>query len=180
MRPEEALALNLRDVDLPAQGWGEIVAGRAEPHAGREWTDSGANRDTRGVEHRAPGETRRVPCPPPLTALLRECIGAGVGTDGRLFHGERSTDELPKITIRRAWQRARAAVFTKEVHAGQLARMLYDLRHAAVSTWLNGGVPPTTVAEWAGHSVEVLLSTYAKCIDGTDAAIQRCVKQAIT
>jgi len=26
----------------------------------------------------------------------------------------------------------------------------------------------TQVAEWAGHSVEVLLSIYAKCIDGRD------------
>ncbi len=33
----------------------------------------------------------------------------------------------------------------------------YDLRHAAMSTWLNGGVPAAQVAEWAGHSVEVLL-----------------------
>ena len=43
------------------------------------------------------------------------------------------------------------------------------LRHAAVSTWLNGGVPPTQVAEWAGHSVAVLLRVYAKCIAGSRA-----------
>jgi hypothetical protein len=35
-----------------------------------------------------------------------------------------------------------------------------------VSSWLNAGVPPTEVAERAGHSVAVLLSTYAKCLDG--------------
>ena len=44
----------------------------------------------------------------------------------------------------------------------------YDLRHAAVSTWLNGGVAPTQVAEWAGHSVAVLLEVYAKCLDGQE------------
>lgn len=38
----------------------------------------------------------------------------------------------------------------------------HDLRHAAVSTWLNG-VEATRVAEWAGHSVHVLLRVYAKC-----------------
>ena len=32
----------------------------------------------------------------------------------------------------------------------------YDLRHAAVSLWLNAGVPAPTVARRAGHSVEVL------------------------
>jgi hypothetical protein len=29
-------------------------------------------------------------------------------------------------------------------------------------------VPATQVAEWAGHSVEVLLIIYAKCIEGRD------------
>jgi len=44
----------------------------------------------------------------------------------------------------------------------------YDLRHAAVSLWLNAGVPAPTVARRAGHSVEVLLRVYANCIDGDD------------
>lgn len=44
------------------------------------------------------------------------------------------------------------------------SRRVYDLRHACASTWLNGGVPPAQVAEWAGHSVSVLLKVYAKCI----------------
>jgi len=51
------------------------------------------------------------------------------------------------------------------VLASSLTRRPYDLRHAAVSTWLNGGVPPTDVAEWAGQSVEVLFRIYAKCLD---------------
>ncbi|MFD0850685.1 hypothetical protein ACFQ07_00335, partial [Actinomadura adrarensis] len=33
---------------------------------------------------------------------------------------------------------------------------------------LNAGVPATQVAEWAGHSVEVLQRTYAHCLDGED------------
>jgi integrase len=44
--------------------------------------------------------------------------------------------------------------------ASSLARRPYDLRHAAVSTWLNAGVPSIRVAEWAGHSVAVLLQIY--------------------
>jgi len=39
----------------------------------------------------------------------------------------------------------------------------YALRHAAVSLWLNAGVPVTEVAERAGHGVDVLLRVYAKC-----------------
>jgi hypothetical protein len=44
----------------------------------------------------------------------------------------------------------------------------YDLRHAGISSRLNAGVPGPQVAEWAGHSVEVLYRTYAHCIDGDD------------
>jgi hypothetical protein len=33
-------------------------------------------------------------------------------------------------------------------------------------------VPPTKVAEWAGHSVEILLKIYAKCVDGEDARMR--------
>ncbi|MGH3468176.1 MAG: hypothetical protein ACRDQF_10645 [Thermocrispum sp.] len=34
----------------------------------------------------------------------------------------------------------------------------------------HGGVKPTPVAKWAGHSVRVLLDVYAKCIDGGEKA----------
>jgi hypothetical protein len=44
------------------------------------------------------------------------------------------------MTIGRVWRRARQAAFTAEVAASPLAKTPYDLRHAAVSTWLNGGV----------------------------------------
>jgi integrase len=65
-----------------------------------------------------------------------------------------------------------AGPFTEEVYAGPLAGTPYDLRHACVSTWLNGGVPPTTVAAWAGHSVEIPFRIYAKCLDGGVAALR--------
>ncbi|MEZ0107603.1 hypothetical protein ABH920_001595 [Catenulispora sp. EB89] len=55
----------------------------------------------------------------------------------------------------------------------------YDLRHAAVSTWLNAGVSAPQVAEWAGHSVDVLLSVYAKCIDGQEERDLRRVEEAL-
>jgi hypothetical protein len=48
-----------------------------------------------------------------------------------------------------------------------------------VSTWLNAGVPPTQVAEWAGHSVEVLLKVYAKCLDGQDRLARRRISEAL-
>lgn len=180
LRPEEAVGLRKQDLDLPATGWGTIHTTNAEPYAGREWTDAGTNRDKRQLKQRNIGEVRPVPCHPELTALLHHHIKHfGVGPDGRIFRGERNNDEMPKLTIVRTWQRARQAIFTPEIAATLLAATPYDLRHAACSTWLNAGVPATTVAEWAGHSVEVLLRTYAKCLDGTRPTMERLIDHAL-
>ena len=54
----------------------------------------------------------------------------------------------------------------------------YDLRHACLSTWLNGGVYPTQVAEWAGHSVSVLPRVYAKCVTGQQEDAKRRIEAA--
>ena len=59
-----------------------------------------------------------------------------------------------------------------------VARRPYDLRHAAVSTWLNASGNPAQVAEWAGHSVDVLLRTYAKCIAGQQEEAKRRILEA--
>lgn len=148
LRPEEAVSLAKHNLSLPHEGCGELYLERAEPHAGRDWTDSGNNRDVCQLKQRAKGEVRTVPCPSELTALLHAHLEElGTTPAGRIFIGERNLGELPKLTIIRAWQRARAQVFTEDVAATPLARTPYDLRHAAVSTWLGGRVPPTLVAE---------------------------------
>ncbi|MBA3488977.1 MAG: hypothetical protein H0T78_05420 [Longispora sp.] len=51
-----------------------------------------------------------------------------------------------------------------------------NIWHGAVLTWLNGGVPPVEVAVWAGHSVEVLLKIYAKCLDGSTDVLRRRIE----
>jgi hypothetical protein len=37
----------------------------------------------------------------------------------------------------------------------------------------------TQVAEWAGHSVEVLLNVYAKCLDGQEGIARHRVQEAL-
>jgi hypothetical protein len=62
----------------------------ARPHVGTEWTDNGASRQERGLKHRPPGETRSIPIPPPLVAMLRAHITRyGTAPDGRLFRTAR-------------------------------------------------------------------------------------------
>ncbi|WP_318306232.1 hypothetical protein [Amycolatopsis solani] len=64
----------------------------------------------------------------------------------------------------------RKLILSEEVAKTPLAARPYDLRHAAVSTQLAAGVDAATVAEWAGHSVSVLLEIYAAFLDGGQAA----------
>ncbi len=102
----------------------------------------------------------------------------GPGPGGRIFSGIRS-DELASITYRRAWDKARRTALAEGEYTSPLAKRVYDLRHACVSTWLNGGVQPAQVAEWAGHSVAILLRVYAKCIDGQDQVAKRRIEEAL-
>jgi integrase len=179
LRPSEAVALREADCYLPSRGWGRIDLAASEPRAGRDWTDHGTARQARGLKHRAAGEMRSIPIPPALVALLRTHLKTyGTTPDGRLFRTARG-GALQDSAYSAVWQAARTAVFTPAQHASPLARRPYDLRHAAVSLWLNSGVPATEVARRAGHSVAVLLKVYAHCIDGQADTVNKRIADAL-
>lgn len=73
--------------------------------------------------------------------------------------------------------RARRATLSPDEYDSPLARRPYDQRHACVSTLLNGGVPASEVAEWAGHGVNV--QVYATGIVGQDEAAKRRIEAAL-
>lgn len=183
LRPEEAVNVRADDLELPdadhPQDWGELHLTSAAPHAGSNWTSDGALRETRALKHRLEGESRAVPIPPPLAAILRQHLADFPdGVDGRLFYGVRS-ESLPSTTYMLAWRLARQAALSPREQNSPLARRPYDLRHACVSTWLNAGVPAPQVAEWAGHGVDVLLKIYAKTVEGQDAIARRRIEAAL-
>ncbi|MGA4994717.1 hypothetical protein [Nonomuraea bangladeshensis] len=115
-----------------------------------------------------------MPIPPELVKILRAHIAEyGTAKDGRIFRSERG-GVVASTAYTEVWQAARLLAFTPAQVASPLAKRPYDLRHAAVSLWLNVGVSAPDGAERAGHSVDVLLRVYAKCIDGQkDIANQR-------
>ncbi|WP_433892524.1 tyrosine-type recombinase/integrase [Streptomyces sp. CA-111067] len=169
LRPGEALGLRRSDCVLPAKGWGRIELAETRPSAGKAWTDSGEAHDRRGLKQRAEGEVRIVPIPPPLVALLREHVEEfGTADDGRLFQSEYG-NVVAASSYSRIWKQARELALLPGQVASVMAARPYDLRHAGVSQWLNSGVPAPEVAARAGHSVDVLLKIYAKCIDGQEA-----------
>ncbi|SDK34146.1 Phage integrase family protein [Nonomuraea maritima] len=179
LRPEEAADLRLRNCKLPETGWGLIVLEKARPQATKRWTNSGETHESRSLKHRADKETREIPIPPVLVVMLREHIAEyGTAKDGRIFAtGTGGTYSSSAHSY--VWQEARRLALTPEQAASSLAARPYDLRHAAVSLWLNAGVPAPEVAKRAGHSVDVLLRVYAKCIDGQQEQINSKIHDAL-
>ena len=168
LRPAEAVALRPSSCTLPARGWGQLTLTASLPRSARAWTGNGTPRELRGLKHRPEGAIRTVPIPPQLARLLRRHLQTfGCAADGRLFQGARG-GPLSESLYGRIWHQARAAAMPEDGTGTWPARRPYDLRHAALSLWLASGAPPAEIAARAGHSVHVLLTTYAHCIPGCD------------
>lgn len=166
LRPEEAVALHVSDATLPETGWGEFVVHNARPEVGSQWTDSGKPHDDRDLKGRAEGDTRTVPIHPDLVAFLREIIDRyKLKPTDLLFPGENG-GMLAGSVFRRVWEKARKAVPKPHEFQSPAGKRVYDCRHTCLTAWLNKGIPPAQVAEWAGNSVPVLLAIYARCIVG--------------
>lgn len=190
LRPAEARNLRRADLELPEKGWGRIVLHGGYQESGAAWTDDGARGEERHLKHRAETETRVVPAHPELVQALRDHLGTfGTGVGGRLFvtrtgrggHPIAAPYQNPvsMSTIYRVLAAAREKALSPDQVVSPLARRPYDLRHAAVSTWLHAGVDSTQVAAWAGHSVGVLMRVYASSLHGREEVATRRIEAAM-
>ncbi|MFC4899998.1 tyrosine-type recombinase/integrase [Streptosporangium amethystogenes subsp. fukuiense] len=179
LRPEKAPAICRQNCELPEQGWGRLTLEKARPQVNKRWTNSRETHDERGLKHRARDNTREIPIPPILVTILREHIEKhGAERGGRLFRTSKGRT-FSSSAYSTVWQETRRLAFTVEQIASPLAALPYDLRHAAVSLWLNAGVPPTEVAQRAGHGMDVLLRVHAKCIEGQRAHANGQISRAL-
>lgn len=170
-RPEEIVALEVGDFIRAKNtgGWGELILYEAAPETAARWTDDGTRRQRRGLKGRARGENRRIPVHPILERKLAAYIAdMQLKPRQRLFSGLRG-GELAYSVLDKALKRAREDVLGSEQLASTLAKTLYDWRHLCLTNWLNRGIPPANVAQWAGNSVPVLLATYVNVIDNEKA-----------
>ena len=172
LRPEEATELRRSNLTLPNEPgrWGEMRLTEARPRSGSSWTNTGEIREKVPLKHRAAGDARRVPIHPELVAHPSRSpprVRSRRSGDGRLFVGAHAGPVTDR-TYLRVFHRARAAALTPQEAASPLLEVPYALRHAAVSTWLRTTGDAALVAQWAGHSVPVLLKVYAKAVDGTE------------
>lgn len=191
LRPEEVLNLRDDEYERPTKkgGWGMLHLTGSTIAVGNGWGDGEGVIERRGLKHRARSATRDVPAPPALAALLDSHIAEyKPAPDGRIFVTRRGPggrfvptagQPIPNNAYGKAWREARKMALTPAQVRSPLARRPYDLRHAAVSLWLNAGVPATQIAEWAGHSVHILMRVYAKCIYGQEEAARSRIEAAL-
>ena len=152
----------------PARGWGKLTLTAACPRTGSRVDQQRHAVTSRAASSTAPtgrsGSSRSRRSWSPCSGSTCRCYGTA--PDGRLFRGARG-GLLSESSYGRTWHAARDVALGPELAATTLARRPYDLRHAALSLWLNAtGAPPAEVAARAGHSVHVLLAVYAHCIPG--------------
>jgi hypothetical protein len=102
----------------------------------------------------------------------------GTTADGCLFRGTRG-GPLSESSYGRTWHAARTQALGPAAAATTLARRPYDLRHAALSLWLNAGAASARIAQRAGHSIPMLLAVYTHCIDGQDDITNRQIEGAL-
>jgi hypothetical protein len=179
LRPEEAVILRRDDLILPTHGRGKIILTAACPRTAAVWTSTGTPYEPRGLKHRPPGTIRIIPIPAVLTGMLhRHMDDHGTTPDGRLFRGTRG-GILSESVYSRAWHTARHTALGPALAATPLARRPYDLRHAALTLWLNATTQPTEIAARAGNSPRVLHNTYQHCIHSQHDHVSQQIEDAL-
>jgi integrase len=158
LRPSEVVMLRPRALHLSATGWGSIDVVEADI----DWDEPGEPKTA----------DRTVPIPPRLVELLRSWIDQhAFGNDELLFRTRNDRRPAPSN-----WSRTLRRACAK---VGHRPLRVYDLRHAAATTWLRAGVPLGEVARRLGHSVETLVSTYVGALQGDDTAANTLIDSAL-
>lgn len=155
MRPEETIALRWEGLDRNRQ---MIRVQRVRTFKGseRDGSKTHAERDVDLV----PQALEALALMKPHTFMKRDEAGEPVDifenpVTGRAWHDERSQrDHYWKPALKRL---------------GIRGRRPYCTRHTYCTVALMAGVPPSYIAMQAGHSVKMLLDTYARWIPGNDA-----------
>ncbi|MBS2531987.1 hypothetical protein KGQ20_04310 [Catenulispora sp. NF23] len=190
MRPSEVMDLTEDCFTLPkapAPGqretrWGRVRFHSADSQPGKQWTDDEKGRDSKALKQRDDGEERDVPLHPNAVAWVRRHLRQfKIPAGGRMFPSLRGSGRsIDKTTYNSVWRFTRKETLTLRQFKSRLARRVYDLRHGGVSLMLNACVPPTLIAEWAGHGLDVLLRIYAKCIEGQEEIALALIERSVT
>lgn len=168
MRPEEVIALRWSDVDWIRQ---TVRVQRVRTFKGSE-RDGSKTHSERDVDL-LPQALEALQIMKAHTLLLKteregdEDTAADIFQNpitGRAWHDERSQrDTYWRPSLKRLGIRWRKA---------------YNTRHTFATVALMAGVPPAYIASQLGHSVQMLLNTYARWIPGNDNGTAKAILAA--
>jgi integrase len=173
LRPGEAGELRRHDLH-PRRGTPQTLRLRASRTTVSERYI--LNHETRRRPLKGHGErfTRSVPILPRFAPVLLNHLDEFVGPepDARVFTTATGQPIHPSNFQRDVWRPAREEVFAAD-HPLRGARR-HDLRHSAITAWLNAGVPLKTAQAWSGHkTLSVLLDTYAGVLESDELVAQQ-------
>jgi len=158
LRPSEVIMLRPSALHLPPEGWGRIDVVEAD------------------IAFDEPGEPktgeRSVPIPEVLVTMLRGWIETKQIGEHELLFRTRTDHRPTHSNWARTWQRALRQTGNKSLR-------VYDIRHAAATTWLAAGVPLGEVARRMGHSVETLVSAYVGALTGDEQVANQRIDDAL-
>ena len=123
------------DLILPDHGRGKIILTAACPRTGTAWTSTGTPVNSAASSTAPTAPSVSSPIPPVLARMLLHHLHEhGTTPDRRLFRG------------------ACGGILGSELAATALICRPYDLRHAALSLWLNASGAPADVTARADNS----------------------------
>lgn len=111
------------------------------------------------------GNERMVPIIPQARRVLDALAllnDEGVSPDGLLFPTLAGTPMNHSNMLNRWFIPARTAAGKNDPRLGTMR--FHELRHSWVSLMLSTGVAPATVASWSGHTIDVMMKSYAHAI----------------
>ena len=167
MRPSEIAELEVADMTLPHEGWGQVRVRRAHIGTSERYTDEdeevGAPKTSRS--------RRVVPLTPATVALVRARMERSGITSGPLFHTAGG-----KSVTSQNWCRSIAAACEK---AGVEKIVVYDARHYYASRASQRGMDQALLASLMGTSMEVLNRYYVHLTKGHEDRVREILAAAL-
>ncbi len=174
LRPGEAIGLRVKDFAYVDGRPVDVLPRTSHSLVPGQFFDEGETRQ-RPLKGRGPKARRRIPIPRQVTDIVAghlRSVGRS-NSSNRAFTNTAGNAVNLSNFYRDVWRPSRSEVFAPDDPLSGATP--HDLRHSAITVWLNAGVPLKTAQVWSGHkTASVLLDTYLGVMQGDEAiALQR-------
>ena len=190
LRPSEATALIVGDIDVSAPGPGWLTVRRSHRKIPARYLEDDADPERGPLKGRDVTDTRRAPIPAQLADLFRDHLTTycpDSAPHDLVFHRSGRPFDLAAFS-EDVWKPARTSLFPlvpdldpSSPLQPRLARLRrHDLRHSACSLWLRAGVDVTVCQRWSGHRrLSVFLDIYQALIPDREESGVALLQEAL-